>query len=191
MKSTLLLSPICLFTVLVAGVAWTQTSDRLNISSPLPVAETALDMSQFSQLLESEDWREADFEAFRLLVESASQDDSGGLGVEKVESMPCIYLREIDQKWVEASNGQYGFSVQVQAWQDVGSPISTTDQQWREYSTRSGWFDLDERTWNFSNTQNRGHYPLRPYRAAWEPRGGEQQEEWLFAWLIRAASCGL
>jgi GUN4-like/Caspase domain len=57
-----------------------------------------------------------------------------------LKQFPCKDLRTIDQLWILASNGHFGFSVQKKIWEECGSPMSS-GQDWDRFCTRVGWQD--------------------------------------------------
>jgi GUN4-like len=48
-------------------------------------------------------------------------------------------LLAIDQLWVEASQGHFGFSVQRKIWEECGAPKSYDEKSWREFGNLVGW----------------------------------------------------
>ena len=67
-------------------------------------------------LLAAGEWKEADRETARVMLQVASREKEGWLRVEDRENFPCEDLRAIDKLWVKYSNGRFGFSVQKRIW---------------------------------------------------------------------------
>ncbi len=68
------------------------------------------------QLMKEEKWREADQETYRLMISTCGKDPGQGLTVQDLQIFPCENLKVIDDLWVTASNGHFGFSVQKEIW---------------------------------------------------------------------------
>jgi len=133
------------------------------VSPPTPPAPSPPAMvTALASAAQAGDWQEADAETRRLLLELGDQNDSGGLSISEVEALSCDDLRAIDQQWVEASDGKFGFSVQARIWQEVGSP-TRYNEQWEEFGDRVGW-RVDDR-WiaysevTFDTSSPEGHLP--------------------------------
>jgi serine/threonine-protein kinase len=45
------------------------------------------------------------------------------LNATDLEKLPWTFLKTIDRLWVEHSQGQFGFSIQYQIWQQLGGRI--------------------------------------------------------------------
>ena len=68
-------------------------------------------LKPLQQYLAAKDWALADQETRQLLL---SSDLVSG---DRTDSNPLTLLREIDQAWLTASDGRFGFSVQYKLWQ--------------------------------------------------------------------------
>lgn len=78
-----------------------------NNNQPLQV-----DYSRLEELLKAGQWKESDSETLKLMLKIASREEEGWLDIESLQVFPCRVLEKIDQLWVEASDGRFGFSVQ-------------------------------------------------------------------------------
>ncbi|ELS01901.1 serine/threonine protein kinase [Xenococcus sp. PCC 7305] len=72
-------------------------------------------------LLAAEKWQEADEETTRMMLRTAGRSQEGWFRRQDV-NFSCEYLQTIDQLWSESSQGQFGFSLQKEIWQQNGSP---------------------------------------------------------------------
>ena len=124
--------------------------------------ETSLDLTQLQSFAQAGNWREADAETRQLIRQLGN-----------VETLDCSELRAIDQEWVNASNGHFGFSVQVQIWQEAGSPwiwdwAPTSEfyeelAKWEKFGELVGWREDNE--WvsqRYNPNTPRGHLPALP-----------------------------
>lgn len=59
--------------------------------------------------------------------------------IEDIDYFPCEDLRTIDQLWVIYSNGKFGFSVQKQIYQSLGSRKKYDKKVWEAFGNRVGW----------------------------------------------------
>ena len=114
--------------------------------------------------LKNQQWREADQETYRLMINTVGKDEGQYFDRADLENFPCEDLWTLDQLWVKYSNGKWGFSVQKQIWQECGSPMSYNDE-WKRFGDRVGWCK-DNRWIDYSNLtfdlqkSLRGEFPL-------------------------------
>jgi hypothetical protein len=115
------------------------------------------------QLLGSRQWKAADQETARLLLQFTDAKDRDCLKVENLETIPCSVLQNIDRLWLKYSKRKFGFSVQSVIWQQQfrGEIDGATERylgnhfgwregnEWKDYNKLI--FDLDEAC--------RGHLP--------------------------------
>lgn len=110
-----------------AGTCQTEDGDRhAAIDEPLAVLQTHL---------QAGDWAAADRETRRLLApESVSP-----LPLEPASVQPEM-IRAIDQMWLRASNGQFGFSVQLRLWQEaLAAHPNNNEAAVNAFRDRVGW----------------------------------------------------
>ncbi len=101
-------------------------------------SEKWIDYSKLRDLLKAEKWEEADLETWNVMLKAANSESQVWLDPAALKKFPCKDLRTIDELWVIASNGHFGFSVQKQIWADCGSPISL-ETDWDNFFVKVGW----------------------------------------------------
>jgi hypothetical protein len=89
-------------------------------------------------LLKEGKWKEADEETLQVMLKAANRVSDRYLDTASLKNFPCKDLRTIDQLWVTASDGHFGFSVQKKIWEDCGSPTSS-DKNWDRFCVKVGW----------------------------------------------------
>ncbi|KEI68361.1 serine/threonine kinase [Planktothrix agardhii NIVA-CYA 126/8] len=116
---------------------------------------------QLEQLLKAGNWKEADEETAKKMVEAAGRTKEGFLvGIDN--NFPCEDLRTIDQLWVKYSNGRFGFSVQQRIYKSLGG--ARKPLAWAEFCDIVGWRRVDGK-WEeykdlkFHQTAPVGHLP--------------------------------
>ncbi|MFM7440966.1 MAG: GUN4 domain-containing protein, partial [Snowella sp.] len=128
----------------------------------------AVNASLYQQLetfLKNGQWKEADQETNRLMLQIVGKEADQYLSLEDIENFPCEDLRTLDKLWVDNSGGKFGFSVQKKVWIDCGGIpgkydydvyIKFADQVgWR----RSGnWLSYDELTFLLDGSE-KAHLP--------------------------------
>jgi hypothetical protein len=107
--------------------------DRVRLRS-----DKNIDYSKLRDLLRNRKWRDADQETFKVMLKAAIEEEQGHLTSEGIKKIPCPDLQTIDQLWVKASNGKFGFSVQKRIWKECGSPMEYNND-WRKFCDRVGW----------------------------------------------------
>jgi len=145
------------------------------------VSAVGMDYTNLRKLLAAKQWKDADQETARVMLKVANREKNGWLDSESIEKFPCEDLRTIDQLWVKASNGHFGFSVQKRIWQEVGGKIDYETEC--RLGDRVGWrvdgdcvdYDsikfsfpsmdenwVDYRSLKFSLNSPQGHLPSCP-----------------------------
>jgi GUN4-like/Caspase domain len=136
-------------------------------------SEKGVDYSNLRDLLKEERWEEADQETLRVMTKATNRENAGWLTEKNLESFPCMDLMTIDQLWITASNGYFGFSVQKKIWQDWGSPI-TPGRNWDRFCVTIGWQSA------FTKKQYASYSELKK-NPLFSP-AGELPVEWLGWW---------
>ncbi|MGL5511217.1 MAG: GUN4 domain-containing protein [Microcoleaceae cyanobacterium] len=116
---------------------------------------------KLQKLLAAGEWKEADQETARVMLQLAGREKQGWLDRESIEKFPCEDLHTIDQLWIKYSNGRFGFSVQKNIWLECGGKVDYETEcklgdhiGWR---VKGKWIDYDEGT--FSSKAPIGYFP--------------------------------
>jgi hypothetical protein len=96
--------------------------------------------TKLERLLQAGEWREADQETSRLMIQTCGKDQGNVFSRQDLQEFPCWDLLRIDKLWYEASNGHFGFSVQKKIWEQCGSPMSYNDD-YKKLIKAVGWQD--------------------------------------------------
>jgi serine/threonine-protein kinase len=117
---------------------------------------------KLQKLLAAGEWKAADQETARVMLQVAGREQERWLDIESIEKFPCEDLRTIDQLWVKYSNGRFGFSVQKNIWLECGGEADHKTEcklgdriGWR---VRGEWILYDKGT--FSMKAPYGHIPI-------------------------------
>jgi GUN4-like/NACHT domain len=94
--------------------------------------------AKLEALLKAGEWREADQETYRVMIQVVGKEEGQGFSRQDLETFPCEDLLTIDKLWDEASNGHFGFSVQKKIWEQCGSPMSYNND-YKKFMTKVGW----------------------------------------------------
>lgn len=126
------------------------------------------DYSELEQFLSEKRWGEADQVTANIIfrmanqVEGFSQGESVFLPLteKSIEALPCEELNAIDRLWTHYSNGLFGFSVQLEIWKGLGSPLNlelpSNKIAEKSFFSQVGWSSKKNASENF----NKGCYPL-------------------------------
>ncbi|MDJ0556314.1 MAG: serine/threonine-protein kinase [Microcoleaceae cyanobacterium MO_207.B10] len=106
-------------------------------------SERGIDYTKLQELLAAAKWQDADRETKTVMLKAADREWEGWLRSEDLESMPCADLNTINSLWVRASNGRFGFSVQMQIYTSLAQSSNDTQAIWRQFGQRVGWFEDD------------------------------------------------
>lgn len=90
-------------------------------------------------LLNAQNWQAADQETRRLL-EQWVHPNQDIFGTPLASNIPADVLQTLDQLWLEASKGRFGFSVQQRIWQEVTAQYpNSTSAAVQAFGRRVGW----------------------------------------------------
>ncbi|QUY42314.1 GUN4 domain-containing protein [Acaryochloris marina] len=89
-------------------------------------------------LLQTQQWREADQETYRLMITTVGKEEGQYLNSDDLKTFPCDDLQMLDRLWVKYSDGKWGFSVQKRIWEECGSPTDYNEFT-RTFCDRIGW----------------------------------------------------
>ena len=116
--------------------------------------------------LKNGQWKEADMETARVMLQTVGKEESEYLYPNELENFPCDDLLAIDRLWVKYSQGRFGFSVQAKIYRDLGGTREYNEEIWIAFCDRIGWRKdgdwMDYENLTFTTTA-----PL-----AYLPRGG-------------------
>jgi hypothetical protein len=141
--------------------------------STLISSTTGLDYAPLRQLLQQKKWKEADEKNLDLMLAAAKREKEGWLDEESVKKFSCEDLRMIDREWLNASGGQFGFSVQLAIYKQTGNRIGYYDiKAWERFGDAVGWRvngnwkKYPDLTWstNAPSSAPKGHLPARRRR---------------------------
>jgi uncharacterized caspase-like protein len=124
--------------------------------------------ANLQDLLIAKDWRKADAETSDRMCELMDRQNDGWLRDQDIKSFPCLELYKINRLWVKYSQGQFGFSVQREIWQNCGSPTNYS-RDWEKFGETVGWKDQNRMTgwlswymrdrYTFTEQALKGHLP--------------------------------
>lgn len=90
-------------------------------------------------LLMTKQWKAADQETLRLLMRASRVNRAEQLQPDLIAELPCHDLQTIDQLWLQASRGQFGFSVQRDVWMPYYTLFWSKADTWAAVGDRLGW----------------------------------------------------
>ena len=92
----------------------------------------------YEDLPQNKDWRKADKITWKAMLSSAY---SKNIDLLSYSNISCSHLKTIDDLWTKHSKGKYGFSVQKEIWEKLGSPTydNSPIEMWREFYLMVGW----------------------------------------------------
>ncbi|BAZ79725.1 GUN4 domain-containing protein [Sphaerospermopsis kisseleviana CS-549] len=138
-------------------------------STPQPSVKITTNKAKFrnlDKLLAAKKWKEADIETYKIILKIARREKEGNLDFNSIKNFSCSSLQDIDKRWVKASNGRFGFSVQKQIWNDIAGTVGYNSDDFNKFADRVGWrrennwLRYSELTYNINAP--RGHLPNTP-----------------------------
>lgn len=97
------------------------------------------------------------------------------LSVEEINQIPCNILNEIDQLWVQYSDGHFGFSIQLNILEECKKADSWKKKEIQEFDPgifrhTKGWYDID-RPWFSISLADPVEVLMLSERLGWMTRG--------------------
>ncbi len=128
---------------------------------------TGVNYTNLRDLLAAGKWKEADAETTRAMLQAAKREEEGWFRYEDIDNFSCEDLRIIDQLWVSASQGKFGFSVQKEIYESLGGTREYNREVWNKFSDRVGWRKggswLYYSELTFKLTAPKAHLPIPDY----------------------------
>lgn len=125
-----------------------------------------IDYTKLRNLLAAGQWKEADYETYLLMLQIVGREPGEKISKDELSCFPCTELQTIDQLWIDASQGRFGFSIQKDIYLQSGGSLdaqSLSTEVWREFNRRVGWYVEDSGIWyedlTFSIEAPVGHLP--------------------------------
>jgi len=113
----------------------------------LKAVEKTVQNSLYQQLetfLKNGQWREADKETYRLMLQIVGKEADQWLTLKDIQNFPCEDLSAIDKLWVDYSKGKFGFSVQKKVWMACGGVPGECDfNVYKKFADQVGWMTSD------------------------------------------------
>jgi hypothetical protein len=107
--------------------------------TPLISKTTGANYAPLRDLLTAGRWIETDQETTRVMLKVTGRTAERTLRLEDVDRFSCGDLRIINQLWLTASDGKFGFSVQGQIYQSLGGTRRYSQDIWRKFGEQVGW----------------------------------------------------
>ncbi|MEH2374396.1 GUN4 domain-containing protein [Nostoc sp.] len=124
-----------------------------------------IDYSQLQTLLAQFQWKEADIETAKLMLQVMGKNYWNEVYKEDILNFSCQAFYTIDGLWQEYSHGYFGFSVQQSIWKEIGAQVDYETEKrlgdrlgWRK---EGNWLDYNQLTFKLSPTTPMGHLPVK------------------------------
>ncbi len=142
-----------------------------------------VDYQRLEELLQLQQWREADKETAEVLLAVLKQVSWWDVELSDIEHCASEDLAKIDQLWMEYSQGHFGFSVQWQILTQLGGKAPYNRNQIELLGYKLGWLkrkqEIDYQNLTFDLSAPPGHLPrcYRLWRFGWN-WGGMLLSKW-------------
>jgi hypothetical protein len=102
------------------------------------------------------EWRKADYETFRVMMQVVGRAETDVLRGSDMAQFPCRDLRTICQLWDRFTYGQFGFRAQMEVWRNE-------KPNWEMFGARVGWTKngiwIDHNQVQYHEESPKGHFP--------------------------------
>lgn len=117
-------------------------------------------------LLKGHDWKAADAETRRVLVDDVDIGGYVGVDADEAARIDCDLLITIDRLWMSSSEGRFGLSVQEGILAEEIARDMPPNDTWREFGRRVGWVEgrewIEDHQVDYSLDAPIGHLPYVP-----------------------------
>jgi hypothetical protein len=138
-----------------------QNSDEALISP-----ETQVNYHKLQRLLARQEWRSANEETSRLMLEAAGRELQGWVSTDQIKTFACWDLATIDRLWSEYSNQHFGLKVQYNVFVETGNRPGKllAVEKYQDFGDRLGWrrdndWIIFKENLNYSLDSPLGHLP--------------------------------
>ncbi len=147
---------------------WQQPDPRLREFlqdySPVMASEREVNYEPLQALLATADWQQADVWTAQSMLALAGYPSKGYPDGDTLHQFPLTDLRTIDRLWTHYSQGQFGFSIQRQLWQQSGMAagmpdLTTIGKFGQQVGWRKGASWLYHSQLSYNRTAPLGHLP--------------------------------
>ena len=118
------------------------------------------DYTELREYLKAKKFAVADKETAMRLLYLTNCEKSSLIGYKDLDKIPCKDIRTIDQLWLSASSGNFGFSVQKEIWNNIVKCDLNREIRWEQFINKVEW-NPDQII--FEDRGKRGHLPLGLY----------------------------
>lgn len=117
-----------------------------------------VDYTKLRDLLAAAHWKDADQETWAVLCQALGKPVGRYLLPGDISKLPCEDLHIIDELWLKHSQRRFGWTVQTQIYQSVGSDYGSFCQRigWSMHNSTSSYSSL-----KFNRSAPVGHLPSR------------------------------
>ncbi|BAY27330.1 TPR repeat-containing protein [Calothrix sp. NIES-2100] len=137
---------------------------------------------ELEYFLKAKKWQEADQTTLQIMLLVANRELEGFLDYPQIENFSCPVLKQIDEYWVQNSEGHFGFSVQKNIWVDTGNRLGIKPGDWNSNHMKNyfrfvsavGWYNYKKNNEKESDWVQYNEYLKRITENAYDPsmRGG-------------------
>ncbi len=131
---------------------------------------TGVNYTRLRDLLTAGKWKEADQETTRAMLQATDRVGES-IYFQYIQSFSCEDLRMIDQLWLSASKGKFGFSVQKEIYESLGGTSEFNSEVWNKFGDRVGWRKKGRWLFYEDITYNaiapKAHLPFARLNAVW------------------------
>ncbi|ACK66291.1 GUN4 domain protein [Rippkaea orientalis PCC 8801] len=138
-----------------------------------------LQYKQLEKFLNEQNWQAADRETAKIMLAATGREQEKWIDKKGINQMSCQEIRKIDDLWLKASQGKFGFSTQREIWRKVANNDKFGDLiGWRQ---NNQWLTTDQLQFNLSAPK--GHLPS-------SSREGKLSGGWLVWYLLPMTTTG-
>ena len=121
---------------------------------------------KLEEYLQNEQWKEANEETNRLMIQAAGKEEGQWLWSEDLENVSCDDLQIINQLWLSNSQDKFGFSTQKKIYESLGGTMdydyATLKAFYESIDWKKGtkWLSYSDLTYSINAIE--GHLPTTP-----------------------------
>ncbi|MGF1520758.1 MAG: GUN4 domain-containing protein [Leptolyngbyaceae cyanobacterium] len=105
-------------------------------------SERGIDYSLLKVLLKNKEWKAADMETARRMLEVVGRSEDDWIRGEDFKNFPCVDLQTINYLWSTYSKGRFGFSAQRDIYVEFDTKLDSIhilNEIWEKFGDQVGW----------------------------------------------------
>jgi len=103
------------------------------------IYEGFINLDTLQDMLQKHQWKSAAYLTQELMYKEAGRSTERWLRKEDIAKLTESFLPQLDRRWMEHSNGHFGFSIQKEIYLNTGGTPEYCESVWNKFNDAVGW----------------------------------------------------